>query len=303
METAHRVLRDHSQRQEQHRRQEPPEPGPEPPPAAEPPPVASGDLRLVKSVSESHTPGPAGGLGASGWRSCRRGALPRGDREGPVPWQQGHIWGASSRHRRLPGGRSSASSVPGSASPADGRLAPGSGGRRGCSDTARALLGAGWPLSRGIPSRASPAARAEGAPPLAAAGAASRDTGVGSGCAVCGPVRTVPQPAGTPRPSSPRLTRCTCCAEGLGGGTPVPEHPPRACAVGWADPGGGVSCPLWPLLEGSSAPGSRGRVSGRVWLSRDGQGCCATSLVPRMGRPRGRPAGPALQRVLQSSGH
>lgn len=60
METAHRVLRDHSQRQEQHRRQEPPEPGPEPPPAAEPPPpVASGDLRLVKSVSESHTPGPA----------------------------------------------------------------------------------------------------------------------------------------------------------------------------------------------------------------------------------------------------
>lgn len=52
METAHRVLRDHSQRQGRPRRQEPP-------PAAQPPAVASGDPRLVKSVSESHTPAPA----------------------------------------------------------------------------------------------------------------------------------------------------------------------------------------------------------------------------------------------------
>ncbi|XP_036155048.1 TBC1 domain family member 22A isoform X1 [Myotis myotis] len=59
METAHRVLRDHSQRQEQHKLQESPGPGQKPKPAAEPPPVASGDLRLVKSVSESHTPCPA----------------------------------------------------------------------------------------------------------------------------------------------------------------------------------------------------------------------------------------------------
>uniref|UniRef100_G1PX28 TBC1 domain family member 22A n=1 Tax=Myotis lucifugus TaxID=59463 RepID=G1PX28_MYOLU len=59
METAHRVLRDHSQRQEQHKLQEPPGPGQKPKPSAEPPPVASGDLRLVKSVSESHTPCPA----------------------------------------------------------------------------------------------------------------------------------------------------------------------------------------------------------------------------------------------------
>ena len=50
METAHRVLRSHSQRQEQLKQQEPP-------------PVPSGDLRLVKSVSESHTSCPAGGTG------------------------------------------------------------------------------------------------------------------------------------------------------------------------------------------------------------------------------------------------
>ncbi|XP_058596955.1 TBC1 domain family member 22A isoform X3 [Neofelis nebulosa] len=46
METANRVLRNHSQRQERRR---PPEP----------PAVPSGDLRLVKSVSESHTSCPA----------------------------------------------------------------------------------------------------------------------------------------------------------------------------------------------------------------------------------------------------
>ncbi|XP_037702108.1 TBC1 domain family member 22A isoform X2 [Choloepus didactylus] len=54
METAHRVLRNHSQRREQ-----PPQRGP-PGPAATPPPPSSSDLRLVKSVSESHTACPAG---------------------------------------------------------------------------------------------------------------------------------------------------------------------------------------------------------------------------------------------------
>ncbi|XP_064139411.1 TBC1 domain family member 22A isoform X4 [Loxodonta africana] len=62
METAHRVLRNHSQRQEPHRLQEalPPEERPEP--WAQPPPAPSGgggDPRLVKSVSESHAPRPA----------------------------------------------------------------------------------------------------------------------------------------------------------------------------------------------------------------------------------------------------
>ncbi|KAM7115421.1 TBC1 domain family member 22A isoform 1-T1 [Molossus nigricans] len=63
METAHRVLRDHSQRQERHKLQGPPglpgPPGPEPQPSAEPPPGPGSDLRLVKSVSESHTACPA----------------------------------------------------------------------------------------------------------------------------------------------------------------------------------------------------------------------------------------------------
>lgn len=63
METAHRVLRDHSQRQEQHKLREPPGPVQTPVPLAEPPPAPSGDLRLVKSVSESHTSCPAGGMG------------------------------------------------------------------------------------------------------------------------------------------------------------------------------------------------------------------------------------------------
>lgn len=49
METAHRVLRDHSQRRE--RQQGTPEPPETPAPG--------GDLRLVKSVSESHAAGPA----------------------------------------------------------------------------------------------------------------------------------------------------------------------------------------------------------------------------------------------------
>ncbi|XP_034855541.1 TBC1 domain family member 22A-like [Mirounga leonina] len=63
METAHRVLRNHSQRQERRKPQEAPGPEQEPQPSAEPPSVPSGDLRLVKSVSESHTSCPAGGRG------------------------------------------------------------------------------------------------------------------------------------------------------------------------------------------------------------------------------------------------
>ncbi|XP_045869524.1 TBC1 domain family member 22A isoform X2 [Meles meles] len=59
METANRVLRNHSERQERHKRREAPGPEQKPKPSAEPPPVPSGDLRLVKSVSESHTSCPA----------------------------------------------------------------------------------------------------------------------------------------------------------------------------------------------------------------------------------------------------
>ncbi|XP_031208051.1 TBC1 domain family member 22A isoform X2 [Mastomys coucha] len=62
METAHRVLRNHSQRQSQPS-QKMPEPEPGPQPIAEPPVVPSGDLRLVKSVSESHTPCPSESTG------------------------------------------------------------------------------------------------------------------------------------------------------------------------------------------------------------------------------------------------
>nr|XP_035928716.1 TBC1 domain family member 22A isoform X3 [Halichoerus grypus] len=63
METAHRVLRNHSQRQERRKPQEAPGPEQEPKPSAEPPSVPSGDLRLVKSVSESHTSCPADSAG------------------------------------------------------------------------------------------------------------------------------------------------------------------------------------------------------------------------------------------------
>ncbi|XP_070456007.1 TBC1 domain family member 22A isoform X3 [Equus przewalskii] len=59
METANRVLRNHSQRQERHKLQEAPGPEQKPKPLAEPHLVPSGDLRLVKSVSESHTSCPA----------------------------------------------------------------------------------------------------------------------------------------------------------------------------------------------------------------------------------------------------
>lgn len=58
METARRVLRDHSQRQERQERQERQDE-----PSAQPPPASGGDLRLVKSVSESLTACPAGGMG------------------------------------------------------------------------------------------------------------------------------------------------------------------------------------------------------------------------------------------------
>ncbi|XP_059537336.1 TBC1 domain family member 22A isoform X2 [Myotis daubentonii] len=76
METAHRVLLDHSQRQEQHKLQEPPGPGQKPKPAAEPPPVASGDLRLVKSVSESHAPCPAEELRRLSWSGIPKPVRP-----------------------------------------------------------------------------------------------------------------------------------------------------------------------------------------------------------------------------------
>ncbi|XP_006888182.1 PREDICTED: TBC1 domain family member 22A [Elephantulus edwardii] len=58
METAHRVLRDHSQRQGQHR-QEGPASGDSPKPRPEVPLAPSTDARLVKSASESHSPRPA----------------------------------------------------------------------------------------------------------------------------------------------------------------------------------------------------------------------------------------------------
>uniref|UniRef100_A0A671EDK0 TBC1 domain family member 22A n=1 Tax=Rhinolophus ferrumequinum TaxID=59479 RepID=A0A671EDK0_RHIFE len=68
METAHRVLRNHSQRQERHQRQDGP--------AAEPPPSPSGDLRLVKSVSESHTACPAEELRKLSWSGIPKPVRP-----------------------------------------------------------------------------------------------------------------------------------------------------------------------------------------------------------------------------------
>lgn len=88
METANRVLRDHSQRQEQHM-QEALRPEQKPKPAAEPPPVPGSDLRLVKSVSESHTSRPAGGLLRWGTRTfllkARAGSFHCGRWRGPTP--------------------------------------------------------------------------------------------------------------------------------------------------------------------------------------------------------------------------
>ncbi|XP_054531490.1 TBC1 domain family member 22A isoform X4 [Pan troglodytes] len=59
METASRVLRNHSQRQGRPTLQEGPGLQQKPRPEAEPPSPPGGDLRLVKSVSESHTSCPA----------------------------------------------------------------------------------------------------------------------------------------------------------------------------------------------------------------------------------------------------
>uniref|UniRef100_A0A8C6FXQ2 TBC1 domain family member 22A n=1 Tax=Moschus moschiferus TaxID=68415 RepID=A0A8C6FXQ2_MOSMO len=65
METAHRVLRNHSQRQGRPRPSGAPEPSVEP--SAEPPAAPGGDLRLVKSVSESHASCPEEELRKLSW--------------------------------------------------------------------------------------------------------------------------------------------------------------------------------------------------------------------------------------------
>ncbi|NP_001396093.1 TBC1 domain family member 22A isoform 5 [Mus musculus] len=75
METAHRVLRNHSQRQSQPS-QKTTEPEPEPQPIAEPPVPPSGDLRLVKSVSESHTPCPSEELRKLSWSGIPKPVRP-----------------------------------------------------------------------------------------------------------------------------------------------------------------------------------------------------------------------------------
>lgn len=59
METANRVLQNHSKRQERHKLQEGPVEKESPQPSALPP-AASGDSRLVKSVSESDAPSSTG---------------------------------------------------------------------------------------------------------------------------------------------------------------------------------------------------------------------------------------------------
>uniref|UniRef100_A0A8C9A6Y0 TBC1 domain family member 22A n=1 Tax=Prolemur simus TaxID=1328070 RepID=A0A8C9A6Y0_PROSS len=75
METAHRVLRDHSQRRGRPELQE--APGPEQRLKAEAePPSASGDLRLVKSVSESHTSRPAEELRKLSWSGIPKPVRP-----------------------------------------------------------------------------------------------------------------------------------------------------------------------------------------------------------------------------------
>ena len=61
METAHRVLRNHSQRQGRPRPPGAPEPSAEP--SVDPSAAPGGDLRLVKSISESHASCPEGGGG------------------------------------------------------------------------------------------------------------------------------------------------------------------------------------------------------------------------------------------------
>ncbi|XP_059793177.1 TBC1 domain family member 22A isoform X1 [Balaenoptera ricei] len=66
METANRVLRNHSQRQGCHKLPGALGPEQKPKPSVEPPSVPSGDLRLVKSVSESRTSCPAGSASDAG---------------------------------------------------------------------------------------------------------------------------------------------------------------------------------------------------------------------------------------------
>ncbi|KAM6215743.1 TBC1 domain family member 22A isoform 6-T6 [Rhynchocyon petersi] len=75
METAHRVLRDHSQRQGQHRR-ETPASGDSPQPRPEAPLALSADARLVKSASESHTSQPAEELRKLSWSGIPRAVRP-----------------------------------------------------------------------------------------------------------------------------------------------------------------------------------------------------------------------------------
>nr|KAF6498122.1 TBC1 domain family member 22A [Rousettus aegyptiacus] len=72
METAHRVLRNHSQRQERPPPREAPQPRAEPALA----PAPGGDLRLVKSVSESHTPCPAEELRKLSWSGIPKAVRP-----------------------------------------------------------------------------------------------------------------------------------------------------------------------------------------------------------------------------------
>ncbi|KAM9229623.1 TBC1 domain family member 22A isoform 2-T2 [Dugong dugon] len=76
METAHRVLRNHSQRQEQHRLQEAMLPEERPQPWAQAPPVPGGDPWLVKSVSESHTPRPTEELRKLSWSGIPKPVRP-----------------------------------------------------------------------------------------------------------------------------------------------------------------------------------------------------------------------------------
>ncbi|XP_047405359.1 TBC1 domain family member 22A isoform X2 [Sciurus carolinensis] len=76
METAHRVLRNHSQRQTRPALQEVPAPKQEPEPAAEPLAAPSGDLRLVKSVSESHTSCPTEELRKLSWSGIPKPVRP-----------------------------------------------------------------------------------------------------------------------------------------------------------------------------------------------------------------------------------
>uniref|UniRef100_A0A2K6FSM2 TBC1 domain family member 22A n=1 Tax=Propithecus coquereli TaxID=379532 RepID=A0A2K6FSM2_PROCO len=75
METAHRVLRDHSQRRGRPALQEAPGPEQRLKPEAEPP-SAPADLRLVKSVSESHTSRPAEELRKLSWSGIPKPVRP-----------------------------------------------------------------------------------------------------------------------------------------------------------------------------------------------------------------------------------